>query len=576
MAINFPDSPSLNDTHTVGDKTWIYNGSSWDVVIANQAPNQIRDADNDTKIETENTADDDTLRFSTAGTERMTITSAGHLIPSANVTYDLGSASNRFRDLYLSGSSIDLGGVSITSDGTNLALPPISNISGDFTVDTSTLHVDSTNNRVGIGTTAPAKKLEISDSTEASILLDDTGGTVGGAINSRVIIYAGGVEAGSMGFPATGGGLMQIENRNGGLYLETDSAHDIDLRTNGSTRMSVKSNGRVGIGTTAPAGKLHVEFDSGSDGVVLTNTANTVGKQGMRLAFDNDRLTVQRASDAGAFEANYVAIDQDSGNVGIGTTTPNSALSVTGINSETRPLLDLQASLAPGESGAYQRGIRLLNSGMTAGQELLMAVGRSDNTRNQGQMYFQYSGDGSTSNRLSFGLYAVDDVLNIMGSGNVGIGTTSPAAQLHVNGEIVHNSQWAGCAAPSSWASAYINNWGQARGDGSFMTASSTGITINRSGRYHVIAGQRANSTTDTFIGIGENGNRTTLDSRTTGVWSHDHAGYPSKWTMSHYVGYLAAGEKLTAGAPNSTNASYLLFGSAGYAGFLTAIWLGD
>ena len=40
----------------------------------------------------------------------------------------------------------------------------------DLTVDTSTLKVDATNNRVGIGTTSPAVKLEVSDtSTNAFI-----------------------------------------------------------------------------------------------------------------------------------------------------------------------------------------------------------------------------------------------------------------------------------------------------------------------------------------------------------------------------------------------------------------------
>ena len=28
-AINFPDSPNVNDTFTVGNKTWTYNGSYW-------------------------------------------------------------------------------------------------------------------------------------------------------------------------------------------------------------------------------------------------------------------------------------------------------------------------------------------------------------------------------------------------------------------------------------------------------------------------------------------------------------------------------------------------------------------
>ena len=30
MAINFPASPSTNDTHTENAITWIFNGTSWD------------------------------------------------------------------------------------------------------------------------------------------------------------------------------------------------------------------------------------------------------------------------------------------------------------------------------------------------------------------------------------------------------------------------------------------------------------------------------------------------------------------------------------------------------------------
>lgn len=32
MAINFPDSPVLNDTHRDGSRTWKWNGTSWEVV----------------------------------------------------------------------------------------------------------------------------------------------------------------------------------------------------------------------------------------------------------------------------------------------------------------------------------------------------------------------------------------------------------------------------------------------------------------------------------------------------------------------------------------------------------------
>ena len=29
MAIDFPDSPSVNDTHTVGSVTWVWDGNTW-------------------------------------------------------------------------------------------------------------------------------------------------------------------------------------------------------------------------------------------------------------------------------------------------------------------------------------------------------------------------------------------------------------------------------------------------------------------------------------------------------------------------------------------------------------------
>ena len=44
----------------------------------------------------------------------------GNIIPSANITYDLGNATNRWKDLYLSNSTIYLGGqtISVDNDGT--------------------------------------------------------------------------------------------------------------------------------------------------------------------------------------------------------------------------------------------------------------------------------------------------------------------------------------------------------------------------------------------------------------------------------------------------------------------------
>lgn len=38
MAIDFPNSPSVNETYTVGDTTWKWTGSSWDLVVGAGVP----------------------------------------------------------------------------------------------------------------------------------------------------------------------------------------------------------------------------------------------------------------------------------------------------------------------------------------------------------------------------------------------------------------------------------------------------------------------------------------------------------------------------------------------------------
>ena len=45
------------------------------------------------------------------------ISVGGHIIPTADVTYDLENASYQFKDLYLSGSTIHLGNTSLKTDG---------------------------------------------------------------------------------------------------------------------------------------------------------------------------------------------------------------------------------------------------------------------------------------------------------------------------------------------------------------------------------------------------------------------------------------------------------------------------
>ena len=61
-----------------------------------------------------------------------------------------------------------------------------------------------------------------------------------------------------------------------------------------------------------------------------------------------------------------------------------------GANSGSIPLVELTAS----GTGPFQRGVRLLNGGMSAPSSIMYALGYADNARNMGQTYFHYAGSG--------------------------------------------------------------------------------------------------------------------------------------------------------------------------------------
>jgi hypothetical protein len=86
MAINFPDSPNNGDTHTAGGKTFTY---------------------------------DSTVGGWTPDPEGLPVNVGQHWLPVGNEVYDLGSSTNKWRDLYVSAGTINLGDAKITTDETN-------------------------------------------------------------------------------------------------------------------------------------------------------------------------------------------------------------------------------------------------------------------------------------------------------------------------------------------------------------------------------------------------------------------------------------------------------------------------
>jgi hypothetical protein len=74
---------------------------------------------------------------------------AGHIIPAACNIYDIGNNNLRFRDIYLSGNTIDLGGIKIGTSNNNYITAPNLYLSGN-TIDINSVKISTSNNFINI------------------------------------------------------------------------------------------------------------------------------------------------------------------------------------------------------------------------------------------------------------------------------------------------------------------------------------------------------------------------------------------------------------------------------------------
>ncbi len=73
---------------------------------------------------------------------------------------------------------------------------------------------------------------------------------------------------------------------------------------------------------------------------------------------------------------------------------------------------------------------------MGADNRVVVRLGKSGSSYNAGYVAYHHKADGSTNNFISLGLWSQDEVLNVVGSGNVGFGTTAPAYKVDINGTL--------------------------------------------------------------------------------------------------------------------------------------------
>jgi hypothetical protein len=260
--------------------------------------------------------------------------------------------------------------------------------------------VDSVGN-MGIGTVNPAGKLHINGSTILS-------GVAGGSDtflqirNTTTNIALLGSEA-SMYSGATSSDV--------GLYVYGNNK--LSLSTNATRRLVIDGAGNVGIGTTSPTRKLHlVGGDFYTPGKSDTIGA-AVGYGGNSFQIRNGDTSEDLNFDVYNRSSNswYTPIIiKNTGNVGIGTTSPASRLHVYNDNNTT-PLRVAVGSNAiydfsANSTSAYTTSFNMTNTGFSIGHTSAIRDFRIQT---------------NSTPRIT-----------VLGSGLVGINETAPTAQLQV------------------------------------------------------------------------------------------------------------------------------------------------
>jgi hypothetical protein len=338
-------------------------------------------------------------------------------------------------DLIFSGAQKIIGGTGTTSDLTLQTTSGVGATGADmhFLVGnngaTEAMTILNSGN-VGIGTTAPQATLDIVHTNNAAggIRLQDnlTNATtkvgrikIGHYTNAEEPVTAMLIFSTSVSNEINYGGGSGTENAATALNFYTGAT---TTTTTGTIRMMVNSAGNVGIGTTSPVAKLDVSTNAAFDSKTFTiGNSTSDANERLRLFYDGGvaRAKFTGASGVGLGFGTGGTDDRmvinASGNVGIGTTAPNSRLEVVGSGAQT---IVLKAP-SPG-----------------SGSSIVFADGGTPTKYNwlAGSQYNINNAFEITPSTTVGGSTFTTPALTVLQNGNTGIGTTAPAMKLDVTG----------------------------------------------------------------------------------------------------------------------------------------------